>query len=97
MSLDIYEGVTRRLSISQDDFEKLEESQRELKGRAGRTLDPYATSQLEPAHARLWLEGLRRVLPSLRTDQSASRACEEIVALLADAIARGVTLTLEGD
>lgn len=54
------------MSVPEEDFLRLEGAQHELKKRAGRAVDAYATTAVEPEHALLWLTGLRRILPGLK-------------------------------
>jgi hypothetical protein len=95
--IDIYEGKTHRLSLSEDAFLSLAGAQDELRERAGRMIDPYATTTVEPEHALLWLSGLRRILPELRDDARARQACENLISLLSEVTKRKQTLVIEGE
>jgi hypothetical protein len=97
MALELYEASARRLTLSEAALARLDDAQRELHRRTGRWIDAVSTSTLEPAHARLWLQGLREILPNLRGDAEALRACTALIELLNDAISRGVTLILDGE
>lgn len=97
MALEIYEGNQHKLSLSESTLAHLQDAERELRARTRRGIDPYATSSLEPAHARLWLEGLRRLQPALNWDPGSLGACSALIAVLTESIARNVTLLLEGD
>lgn len=97
MAIDIYQGQTKRLSIPEPVFVLLEAAQAELAKKTGREIDAYGTTTLEPAHAGHWLSGLRRVLPTLRQNALAERACKDLIALLADVIEKEQTIIVEGE
>ena len=97
MAIDIYKGTTLVMSVPEDDFLSLEGAQEELKKRAGRTVDAYATTAIEPEHALLWLTGLRRILPGLKQEPRVRLACEQLISLLAGATERRETLVVEGE
>lgn len=96
MSIDIYESDSLKLSIPEDSFVRLQEAQRELHAKTGRWIDAYGTSTISPAHAQLWLSGLTRIR-SVESDPITRQSCADLIALMQDAIARDITLIIEGD
>ena len=97
MSIDIFEGRTKRLSIPEPVFVCLAEAQRELRKQTGLHVDPYGKTSLSPEHAMHWLSGLQRVLPSVRHDARVRKGCQDLISLLADAIERRQTIVVEGE
>jgi hypothetical protein len=88
--ISIYRNQSRVMRISDQTLLALTPGLEALRLATGRTLDPYTTTTLEAAHARI-------LLSAIGSTQSMSAEACELLGVIRLAASDGVTLLFEGE